>query len=85
MIHKTSEISYKTFEFDQTSVSYILFLLIIPGVYIYQTSIQEMEGKDQHIGKANRIYGILLPNANESVKMDLKGECSVQVKQAGEE
>ena len=66
-------------------MSYILFLLIVPGVYVYQTSITEMKGKDEHVGKPNRIYGTFLPGETEVAKMDLKSESTVQVKPREEE
>ncbi len=54
-------------------------------MYVYQTTITEMKGKDEHVGKPNRIYGTFLPDESETVKMDLKSESTVQVKPREEE
>ena len=59
--------------------------MIIPGLYVYQTSITEIKLKDEHAGKPNRVYGTFLPDSSESAVMNVKGESLIQIKQVEEE
>ena len=59
--------------------------MILPGLWIYQTAIAEMKGKDEHAGRPNRIYGTFLPFDSESAKMNVKAESTIQIKQREEE
>lgn len=59
--------------------------MIIPGLYVYQTSMTEMKLKDEHAGRPNRIYGTFLPDSSESAVMNVKGESPIQIKPVEEE
>lgn len=56
------EASYKTWQFDFTSVPRLAAYLFVPGLLFYVLAKDEMEAKDAQIGKKHKGYGIFPPS-----------------------
>jgi hypothetical protein len=55
------EASYKTWEFDMTSIPRITLYLIVPGLLFYVLAVDENKAKDAQIGKKHAGYGVMPP------------------------
>lgn len=64
------EASYKTWEFDFSSVPRLAAYMFIPGMLFFVIAVQENEAKDAQIGKKTQGYGIMPPAPLAAPKSD---------------
>ena len=63
------EASYKTWEFDASSLPRLTAYMFLPGLLFYVLAVEENKVKDEQIGKKTNGYGVM-PLAAEAVKKE---------------